>query len=338
MKKIELVIDFGSESIKVYKKDAGLVLNEANMIVLENIDGKQVTRFAGNEALRAVMQGRAQGLQVVEPIKEGVVVQERACILMLKNFLSRIYSGKFFKPVISAYALVSSGLINIEKTNIEEVCIKAGVSEVVIVESPIAMHMATNEKHSFIVDIGAEKTEIAIVNETGIITGCSINIGGASINQAITDYLCDRYKLRVPKSIVEEIKLNVCSFIDNDVSSIVVNGRSIVDSEPLEVKLTAAELRAVATPVIDKIIEVIESVTLMIPDNIAESISKRGFFLGGGTAEIAGIDTYLEKKLYFKCNKLESPSTAAVTSASKFFYDKTHLSEMLNIPNIQDKH
>lgn len=334
MGKIELIIDLGSSKISIYKKDAGLVLKEAAVALISNVGGVSKLVAAGNDAQKMINSGNAKGLHIVAPIREGVVVQESACKMMIANFLARIHNRRLFKPVISAIVLVSCGLVNIEKRNIEEVCIAAGISEVIIVESPIATHLAVNKPYSFIVDMGAAKTEIAIVTDNGIAAGCSVNLGGDAINQAIIDYLCDKHKMRVPKQFIEEIKFAVCSFLDKDLSAIDIEGRSIVDNESCEVRVRASEIRNVAAPVIDKIAEAVESLTMMIPENIAESVSYDGFYLVGGTALIPGIDKYLTSKLYFKCNVMDNPMDITIESAQKFFYDKAKLSSMLNVPNI----
>lgn len=334
MGKIELIIDFGSSKISIYKKDAGLVLKEAAVVLISNVDGEQKLVAAGNEAAKIIGAGGAKGLHIIEPIKEGIIVQEKACKLMIESFIKRIHNRRLFRPIISAIVLVSCGLVNIEKRNIEEVCNASGIGEVLIVETPLALHAATGKPYSFVVDIGAAKTEIAIVNETGIVAGCSINIAGNSINQAIIDYLCDKHKMRVSKQNIEIIKQSACSFLEKDLSAVEVEGRSIVDNQPREVKLRAMELRQVVSPVIDKIIEVIESVTMMIPESIAESVSVNGFYLSGGTALMPGIGNYLYEKLYFKCNILDNPIDAAVNGAQKFFYDKQLLSSLLNVPSI----
>ena len=40
-------------------------------------------------------------------------------------------------------------------------------------------------------DIGASKTEIAIVGKEGIVTGCSVDIGGDKLTKAIADYMIE---------------------------------------------------------------------------------------------------------------------------------------------------
>ncbi len=122
---------------------------------------------------------------------------------------------------------------------------------------------------------------------------------------------------------------------DNDASIASVSGRNIIDGKPKTVRISAGELMEAIRPAIDKIAEVIETVTFMIPNAYAEEIFNNGIFLSGGGSLISGLDTYLQNKLLIKVSRLDDPENAVINGGAAFFYNKNRLANMLNIKNLK---
>lgn len=332
MNKICLSIDIGSKNLIIANIDSQIVLNEPSVIASTVQNNKYVNVACGLEAIKYV--SAVANSQLIYPIKNGAVDNEGAFIYMLKAFIARITPQSLFKKYIASIINVSCGLTNIEKRVIEECCYKAGIKEVIIVESPISVKAMYNEKAMFMIDIGSSKTEIAIVSDDGIINGCSINVGGDDIDNAIIDYISDRYKLIINKNSSEDIKLGLATLDENNLTTITIKGRAVLQNTKSEVKLTATELRPLVVEVLDKIIEVVESVSMMIPDAFANSVLQSGFYLLGGTSKLPGITKYFKEKLHIDITILDDPEIVVAQGGSKFFYDKGRLARMLSVDNL----
>ncbi len=332
MSKYLMSIDLGSSNIVVCNSDGVVLLNEPSVVAV-CIQNSSFDNVAfGNEALRYITENTHA--QLVYPIKSGAVDNTSALSFLISGCIARLVPKKFFKTTIQALVSVSCGLTNVEKRIVEESCIKGGVKEIVIIESPISVSTLLNNEVKFLIDIGASKTEISIVGENGILSGCSIDIGGNSIDNAIIDYISDKYKLLISPRNSEDVKLNIGSLINNDTSTISIKGRVVLQNTSSEVKLTAVELRPVIIDEIDKIISVIESVSLMIPEDQANNIVSKGFTLTGGVSLMPGIVEYLQEKLYIDITRLDDPSTAVARGGANFFRDKVKLNRMINVENL----
>lgn len=232
----ELVIDLGSKKTIIIKKDAGIVFKEPTVIVTTT-SGNNLKLVAAGANTSELIGKTSPAEQVIYPIVQGVIVNEKACELMLQDFIMRVVGKPLIKPRISALVCISCGLTNIEKRSIEDVCNSAGINDVTLIEAPIAIAGLIHEDGAFIVDIGSDKTEVAIVNESGIIAGCSVDIGGSMINEAITDYIATKYKMIVHYNTTEKIKLSVATMREQDISQVAVNGKDTHTGELKTIKI-----------------------------------------------------------------------------------------------------
>ncbi len=323
MDKICLSVDIGSKNIVIANKDSQVILNEPSVVATANVNSKYVYVACGNEAVKS--------MQNIEPIKNGSICNVEAFVYMIKTFINRLAPRKFLRNYTSVIVNVSCGLTNIEKRVIEESFYKAGVKEVVIVESPLSVKTINNDKAMFLINMGAHNTEIALVSDDGIVHGCSIDVGGKDIDEAIFDYVGDKYRLVVNQLYCEDIKLSLASLESNNLSKIVVKGDKVTLNTPNEVKLTATELKPLVQSVIDKIIEVVASIMVMIPKSYQYIVEQNGIYLAGGASKLPGLASYLKEHLFVDVKIMDEPEFVVAQGGSKFFYDTGKLARMLNI-------
>lgn len=333
MNKICLSVDIGSKNIVIAGMESQILLNEPCVVATANLNSKFENVACGVEAL-TYYRNTSNNAQLIYPIKNGVVDNEVAFVFLLKTFINRLAPKKFLKNYVSVIANVSCGLTNIEKRMIEESFYKAGVKEVVIVESPLSIKAINNDKVMLLVNIGSSNTEIAVVTDDGIVNGCSINVGGDDIDYAIVDYISDKYKLIISKGSSEDIKLGLATLEENDLSTITIKGKTVLQNTKNEVKITATELRPLVQSAIDKIVEVVASVCMMIPKTYLYIIEQNGLYLAGGTSKLSGLANYLKDRLFLDIKILDEPEFAVAEGGSKFFYDKGKLARMLSIDNL----
>ncbi len=332
MSKYLMSIDLGSNNIVICNSDGAVLLNEPSIVAACNQNGSYDNMAFGSEAQIYVASNN--NAQLISPIKSGTVDNRNALAYLIKGCIARLVPKKFIKTTVQAIVNVSCGLSNVEKRAVEDACLKGGIKELVIIESPLAVSTLVGADVKFLIDIGASKTEISIVGENGILNGCSIDIGGNTIDNAIVDYISDTYKLLISPKNSEDIKLNIGSLLNNDSSTVSIKGRVVLHNTASEVKLTAIELRPIIEMELDKIVSVIETVSMMIPENYANAIVAHGFILTGGVSDLNGIIEYLIDKLYINIIKLEDPTTAVARGGANFFRDKKRLARLLNVENL----
>lgn len=332
MDKICLSVDIGSKNFVIAGKESQIILNEPSVVASASRNGKFEHIACGKEAYSFVANNSEA--QLIYPIKNGSVDNEVAFVFMLKTFVERVAPKRFLKNYVSANVCVSCGLTNIEKRAIEECFYKAGVKEVVIIESPLCVKACNSDKAMFLVNIGASNTEIALVSDDGIVNGCSINVGGDEIDNEIFDYIGEKFKLLINKSSSEDIKLALANFEENDLTTIKVKAKDVLHNTVEDIKLTATEIRPIIAGVADKIIDVVSSVMLMIPKAYQYTIEQNGIYLAGGTSKLNGIAKYFKDRLFVDVKVLDQPEFIVAEGGSKFFYDKGKLARMLSIDNL----
>lgn len=335
MRSIQLVIDIGSKFTTICRKDKGFLLKDASLVLIANKRNK-IELIERGRAVASYIGRTSPNEQAIYPIREGAIYHERAAVLMYRSFLNQVAGESFFRPKMKAIACVSCGLTYTEKRDIEKVLNQAGVSEVVILESPLAIFAGLKEKTAHcIVDIGASKTEIAVVNKDGIVSGCSLNIGGNTVNQAIMDYLLDERKCRLPVEKVEKIKKQIATL--NTTDNIVVNeavtelGTDVVTS----IQIHSYEARNAIEGLFNHINTAIISVLSEIPENVAQEVVTNGIYLCGGTSRISGLVEYMENDINIPVRRSENPEDDVVNGAMYYVKHRQELADLLNVVNLK---
>lgn len=225
----------------------------------------------------------------IYPVREGVVVSVEDASLMMSEFIKRLLPEKIFKPQIRAVVMISSGLTVVERRDVETVMLNAGVKDVVLVESPLALLAYTNSVGGLFLDIGGGTAEVASVTKNGISAACSVNIAGAMLNSKIIDYFVENYGLKIGDYTAEKLKLDVGSMYDNDLSATEISGRDVLDGTPRSMEASAKDVRRAISKSIDALIEVVENVLNMTPPELAGEIGKRAFSFRAARRNFRGL-------------------------------------------------
>lgn len=333
MKMAELVIDIGTKFITISQKGKGIVLKEPCVALVEGRRGKLVLVECGRGAIGGKV---SENQQIVFPIKGGIILHENAFVLMMRNFINRLVAPRpIFRQPVKAVACVSCGLTNTEKEQIEKCLIKAGVREVIILESPIAVAASVDDASAqFVVDVGASKSEVAIVSPSGIISGCSVNIGGDTFNQAIVDYITDTKRCRMPIGYAEKAKKQVGSLYDNDLTCINMELQEIGTNRIFEYKITAKDIKNAVEEQVAKLVEVIYNLSFQIPENFAQEVYLNGIMLSGGSAVFPGLSEYISMAMEMKVNVSADPSNDIVKGGMTFLEHREKLSKVLNVGSL----
>lgn len=327
---IELAVDFGTSNITIFKRGEGIILKEASVAIIGQHKKKREVVEVGNAAKNYVRASMGNAREVY-PISEGIVVNVDDASLMMKEFIKRVLPDRVFKPQVKALVMISVGLSVIERRDVETVMINSGVSDVVLVESPLALLAYTNSVGGLFLDIGGGTAEVASVSKSGIANACSVNIAGNLLNGKIIDYFVDHYGMKIGDYTAEKLKIDVGSMYDNDLSVTEISGRDVMDGTPRSMEASAKDIKAAISKSIDALIETVESVLNMTPPELAGEISKKGIFISGGTSEFPGLIEYIGIRLSLPVTQLKDYYDAVTFGGGLLLEDSRALNEMLNM-------
>ena len=280
----DIGIDLGTTNCLVYSTGKGLVLQEPSVVVYDK-DTEKI-RAIGEEA-KQMSNHVNSNMEVIRPIRQGVIVDFVVLEKMLKYFITKAMGRRAFrKPRISV--CVPSGI--------------AGAREVYLVEEPIAAAIGagvdiTKPFGNLIVDIGGGTTDIAVISIGGVVVSSTIKVAGDSFDQAIISYIRKTHGLFISEDAAETIKVRIGTAIEEVNPQVMeVKGRNVLTGLPKKIKLTSEEIREALKDATGQIVEAVHGILEKTPPELVADIVDRGIVLAGGGALLKGMDTLIEQR------------------------------------------
>ena len=291
----DIGIDLGTASILVYVKGKGVVLREPSVVAMDKDSGKILK--VGTEAQQ--MLGRTPGnIVAIRPLREGVISDFDMTERMLKEFIRKAASFRFFKPRVMI--CVPSGITEVEERAVIDAGIQAGARNVYIIEEPLAaaigagIDIAKPDGH-MVVDIGGGTTDIAVISLSGIVESTSIKIAGDQFDEAIVKYIRRKHNVLIGDRTAEEIKMQIgCVFPRPEEQSFEVKGRCLMTGLPRVFSVSSSEMIEAFEEVSTRILEAIHSVLERTPPELVADISTNGIVMTGGGSLVWGFDKLIE--------------------------------------------
>ena len=294
----DIGIDLGTTNCLVYSTGKGLVLQEPSVVVYDK-DTEKI-RAIGEEA-KQMSNHVNSNMEVIRPIRQGVIVDFVVLEKMLKYFITKAMGRRAFrKPRISV--CVPSGITEIERKAVEEATYQAGAREVYLVEEPIAAAIGagvdiTKPFGNLIVDIGGGTTDIAVISVGGVVVSSTIKVAGDSFDQAIISYIRKTHGLFISEDAAETIKVRIGTAIEEVNPQVMeVKGRNVLTGLPKKIKLTSEEIREALKDATGQIVEAVHGILEKTPPELVADIVDRGIVLAGGGALLKGMDTLIEQR------------------------------------------
>ena len=241
----DIGIDLGTRNSLVFSTGRGIVLREPSVVIYDK-DTEKI-RAIGEEA-RQMASHLTSNMEVIWPIRGGVIVDYNVMEKMLKYFISQAMGRRAFrKPRVSIS--VPSGITEIERKAMEEAAYQSGAREVFLVEEPIAAAIGagvdiTKPFGNLIVDIGAGTTDVAVISVGGVVVSASVKVAGDNFNHAIMNYVREKHSLFIGEDAAENIKIKIGTASEEaDLRTMEVKGRNIITGLPKVATLTSEEIR-----------------------------------------------------------------------------------------------
>ncbi|MGN8631095.1 rod shape-determining protein [Blautia sp. HCP3S3_G3] len=294
----DIGIDLGTRNSLVYSTGKGLILNEPSIVVYDK-DTEKI-RAIGEEA-RQMAGHLTSNMELIRPIRQGVITDYTVLEKMLKYFVSKALGRRAFrKPRISI--CVPSGITEIERKAVEEATYQSGAREVYLVEEPIAAAIGagvdvTRPYGNLVVDIGAGTTDVAVISIAGVVVSGTIKVAGDAFDQAILSYVRQNHSLFIGEEAAEKIKIAIGTASEEaNPRTMEVKGRNIMTGLPKVAVITSEEIRVALKDATNQVVELVHSVLEKTPPELAADIVERGIVLTGGGAMLHGMDTLIEQR------------------------------------------
>lgn len=324
----DLSIDLGTANTLVYVKNKGIVLNEPSVVAvrLDRNGGAQRKVDAVGRAAKTMLGRSPDNLEVIRPMKDGVIADFQYTEKMLQYFISKVLQSSHFvpfKPSPRVLVCVPCGATQVERRAIRESVEGAGASEVFLITEPMAAAIGaglpvSEAKGSMIVDIGGGTTEVAIISLNGIVYSSSVRIGGNRFDQAIIDYVRNTKRYEIGESTAEQVKIEIGSaYAEQEMHEKEVRGRSVVEGVPRSFTLNSNEILEALSDPIKGIVAAVRTALEKSPPELAADIAEHGMMLSGGGALLHNLDKLLREETGIPVTIADDPLTCVARGGGK---------------------
>ncbi len=314
----DIGIDLGTATVLVYVKGKGIVLNEPSVVAVDQETGRVLK--VGAEAQRMV--GRTPGnIQVIRPLKDGVISYCDYTEEMLKRFLRKVIRHSIFKPRV--LVCVPSGITDVEERAIIDAAYKAGASKAYIIEEPVAAAIGAGVNIALphgvmVVDIGGGTTDIAVISLNDVAVSVSIKVAGDKFDETLIKYIRNKHRMLIGERTAEEIKKKIgCVCMPETDTEIEIKGRCLMTGLPKMITLKASETYEAFEENAGLIVDAIKSVLERTPPELVGDIAIDGIILTGGGALLHGFDELVTKHTGIKTVIADDPVTCVVRGTGK---------------------
>lgn len=305
----QIGVDLGSGNTRIWVKDKGIVVDEPTLIARvrrKRQDSGEILAVGGRA--REMWQKEPRQIEVVAPIRNGIIFDLRATERLVEHFLKLVFDipsrwPKFLKPrVVAGVPLDSSEL---ERRAIRAVFRGAGAGEVVLAEGVVLAAVGlglpmVDGGGLLVVDVGGGKAEVGVVSMGGVVVGRGIKTAGNDFDAAIINFVKMKYGILMGLGTARRVKEEVKEMG-------IIRGRDLETGLPKTVKVLPGEIEEAVSLEGMKIVKLVTEVLDETPPELMGDIVKRGMVMVGGGAKLSFLASILAAETKIGVTVAENP-------------------------------
>jgi rod shape-determining protein MreB and related proteins len=299
----DIAIDLGTANTLVHVVGRGIIIDEPSVVAVQVRGGQRVVLAVG---LRAkAMQGKTpEPVEIVRPMRDGVIADFIATEEMLRQFIQRAKSMLGFRrPRI--LICVPAGATPVERRAVYETAMSAGARKAYLIEEPVAASLGAGlpidgPQAFMVVDIGGGTTDIAVLSKGNVAQARSLRIAGNAMDEAIMRHVRRRHGLVIGEGNAERIKIEAGTALaqaNGRQVEIHIKGRDLKQGRLKTVVLGPQDMAEALSGLVGEMAEFIQRALEDLPPKIAEDVMGRGIVLTGGGALLDRLDQALTQRV-----------------------------------------
>lgn len=306
-------IDLGSSAIRIWTPSEGVLLSEPAFLAVETATKKVVA--VGSEAL--AMKGRVlKGIEVMQPIREGLVYDFHSAQALLKIYLQRV-SSKIPFATKKIMASVPANKTEVSQQVVSDLLYSVGASEVYTISQPLAASIGAgvpiaDASGTIVLQLGSGIVEAAVISLGSIITSSTTYKAGDYFTQRLQYELRRKKQFSVAFETAEKLKKNIVSLDKSVQKSSLIAGKDSLKGNPREIKVSSQDLATQTLKVFDVYEHLIKDMLSIIPPELTVDIVDKGILVSGGGAEIDGLSQHFTDRLGVPVSIVDDPADAVI--------------------------
>jgi rod shape-determining protein MreB and related proteins len=319
-----VAIDLGTVNTLVWVAGRGIVLEEPSAIAIDTAVGKVA---AVGEAADALADKEPQDIQVIHPLRDGVVADLDATAAMLHEFLRQARRRGI--PLVRPNALVCvpSGATPVERRSIiAALGIRRPRYSVRLIDEPVAAAAGagfdlTGGAGGFVVDIGGGTTEVAAVAGWRVVRAQSLRKAGNAMDDAIMQAARAELGLIISQRAARQLKmtLGVTGGAEGWAEAV---GLDAAQRTPRTEYVPGGLVAAALEPIVTQIATAVHEILSNIPAGLAEDVVRGKIRLAGGGALLPGLVSRIETAAGIGAVLVEDPLRCVVRGAAEILERK----------------
>ena len=315
----QIGVDLGTVNVLVNVVGQGIVLQEPSVVAISSEEYKIVA--VGEEA-KAMLGRTPEAIEVMRPMRDGVIADYRVTQKMLEYFIRKASGGvRLFKPRVMVS--VPYGVTSVEQRAVREAALEAGAARAHLIPEPLASALGAGlpigtPSGNMVLDLGGGATEAAVIAMNGIVVASSIRVGGLRLDEAIAGYIRRKYNLMIGQPTAEEIKIRIGAAqpLDEDLR-MEVQGRDQVAGLPRTITVSTEEVTEALAEPLAAILGVVKSVLEKTPPELSSDIIDRGLVLVGGGALLRKLDELVTRETGVPAYVADAPIACTALGAGR---------------------
>lgn len=321
-----LGIDVGTSQTVIASSAQDAVLCEPSVIAVDSRSGKVL---AVGAAAKAMLGRNPDSVQVIRPVRKGVIADFEYAEAMIRHFVRRVCTYKVLRPATAV--TVPAAVTAVEERSLVDAVSAAGVCRVTVVDKSMAALIGTGADTTrpcgrMVVDIGAGTTDITVMSLSGVAASHSIRAGGDDLDEAIVRYVRGKYNLVIGIVTAETVKNTIGGALarTGDVS-MEVKGRHAFTGLPSVCRVTAQDVKTAMEDILRQILSAVQLTFERTSPDLAGDVLRHGIVLTGGVSQMYGLAERLSDITGVTCRVAAAPQTCAALGA---YQALTHRKEM----------
>jgi rod shape-determining protein MreB len=313
-----VAIDLGTVNTLVGVLGRGLVVEEPSAVALDRSTGRVAAVGRPAEALAGK---EPVDVEVIHPLRDGVIADLEAATAMLHAFLRRArVRGWPVRP--HALVCVPTGATAVERRSIPAAltarhprCAVTLVDEPVAAAAGAGVDLAGGEG-AFVVDIGGGTTEVAVVAGGRVVRATSLRVAGNAMDDAIVQAAKTELGLVLGPKAANRLKTTL-GLTGGDTGYAEAIGVDAGRRAPRVEKISGDLVAAALEHPIEVIVAAIQEMQSDIPPDLAEDMVRGKIRLAGGGALLLGLAQRIESSGGIPAVVVDDPLRCIVRGAAE---------------------
>lgn len=280
---------------------ANITLSDSSSVVYREpsialIDKESRRIVAVGDSASEIFDGSDKNV-LVRPFKNGLLFDHKITQSVISNALRSVVSKDRIRCIVG----IPSDFTPKDEKELFAMINFAGVNDCYAVNRAIAALIGAGYSPNMSVisvNIGASKTDVAVLNDGEIAQSVTLNVGGEDFDKVVKQYIFEQGDVNVSLSVARAIKEKLGSvWAGKEDESVEIEGVLSLTGNKVKMTVSTEDIVGVFEKPLYDLLRGVAEVIKKIPLDCVEKTFENGIVLTGGGALLYGLDMMMNKVL-----------------------------------------